>query len=107
MQALIGLFVASLMALPLVADASPRRTGVYQDRVIDNRLDPSAPTALTSVSRTLYINDCLPNGCTVTPGFDNSKTNRSSIANTTTTLTAYGWGADHWALLMNCVRDTF
>jgi hypothetical protein len=66
-----------------------------------------APSALTSVSHKLYLNDCMPNGCTVSPGADNSLTNRSSIAQTTVTLDAYSHGTDSWNELVACVRDTF
>ena len=80
---------------------------VWKNRVIDPApLDGSA-IALTSVSRKLYINDCMPNGCTVSPGTDNSLTNRSSIPESTVLLNKYPHGSAHWQQLVQCVKDTF
>src|SRR4051794_32248329 len=99
MRALTICFVASWM-VPALAQAAPK-LGVFQDRVIGN---PSTPTALTTVSRTLFVNDCMPAGCTVTVGNDNSRTNHSSIASGTNMLDAYKWGDDHWSRLIECVK---
>ena len=59
------------------------------------------------ISHTLYLNDCLPNGCLVQPGFDDSRTNHSSIAQQPSVLSAYGHGEAHWNELVACVRETF
>src|SRR6476619_1796932 len=40
----------------------------------------------TSVSHLVYLNNCMPNGCTVNPGFDDSLTNHSSIPSQTAQL---------------------
>lgn len=81
-------------------------TIVWQDRVITSDL-PEGSIALTSVSHTLYLNDCKPNGCTVSVGSDDSRTNRSSIPVSTVTLNAYGHSTAHWNSLVQCVKDTF
>ncbi len=79
---------------------------VWHDRVIPaDRASGAVP--LTTVSHTLYLNNCLPDGCTVSPGADNSLTNRSSIPNSPVTLDAWSWGDQHWNDLVACVKETF
>ncbi len=96
------------LALPAVATASPKSLVIWNNRVVGERpAGPAAPAALTSVSHTLYLNDCMPNGCTVSPGNDDSRTNRSSIPQSTTTLDAYKWGDASWNELVTCVKETF
>src|SRR5688500_4821905 len=94
----VGVVVAS------PASPAPKPPVVWQDRVIDE----GQVSRLTAVSHKLYLNDCRsPNGCTVSPGADNSITNRSSIPASTVTLDAYAHGDEHWNRLVDCVRDTF
>lgn len=63
---------------------------VWNSRIVDAR--PPATSRLSTVSHTLYLDDCLPNGCTVTPGNDDARTNRSSIVSGPSTLDAWSWG---------------
>lgn len=79
---------------------------VWQDRVIPYD-HTEGPVALSSVSRILYINDCKPNGCTVAVGTDDSRTDRSSIVDSTALLPAYHHGQAHWDSLVDCVKKTF
>jgi len=65
------------------------------------------PVPLTSVSHILYLNDCKPNGCNVTPGSDSSINNTSSIADTAVTLDAYNHSQTDWNNLVACVKETF
>lgn len=94
---------------PTVVAAEPitKRPIIWKNRVLEAPAATDGAIALASVSRKLYINDCKPNGCTVSPGNDNSLTNRSSIAESTVTLSQYGHGQEHWDKLVQCVRDTF
>ena len=97
-----GVLIASVVVIPTLAFADAKSVVVWKDRVFDD-----GPSESLSVSRKLYLNDCRPNGCTVTPGSDNSLTNHSSIPNGTVTLDAYSHGDAHWAQLVECVRATF
>lgn len=93
-------------ALPAAAHADVQKPLV----VWQNTVLPAPPTAgspALAISRTLYLNSCLPNGCTVTPGQDNALTNRSSIPNTAATLSPWKWGDPAWQDLVACVKDTF
>ncbi|MGE0547415.1 MAG: hypothetical protein AB7O24_21105 [Kofleriaceae bacterium] len=78
---------------------------VWKDRYIP--CDPFSPVGLTSSSHTLYVNDCMPNGCVVKSGSDSSFTNTSSIADTTVTLSPYMHGQAHWDSVIECLKETF
>ncbi|HEX5062529.1 MAG TPA: Ig-like domain-containing protein [Kofleriaceae bacterium] len=86
------------------AAAEPLPGVVWQNRVLAH---PQNASPLTSVSHILYLNDCKNNSCRVSPGADNSLTNRSSIAQSTVTLPAYPYSDAHWSSLVACVRETF
>jgi hypothetical protein len=59
------------------------------------------------VSNKLYVNDCRPNGCALQPGFDDSRSNHSSIAFNSTTMSAWPHSDALWDDLVACVRATF
>jgi hypothetical protein len=71
-----------------------------------HKLPPGA-TPFTSVSHLLYLNDCMPNGCTVRPGSDDSRTDHSSIAQNQVTLSAFSYGTAYWNDLVACVKQTY
>ncbi len=52
----------------------------------------------------LYLNRC-EGGETFTPGFNDSRTNRSSIINSTRTLPAYPYGDASWNQVVQCVSE--
>ena len=89
------------------ASAELKRPIVWKNRVVDATPVPGGAIALTSVSRKLYLNDCMPSGCSVSPGTDNSITNRSSIPETAVVLDPYPHGSNHWQQLVKCVEETF
>ncbi len=100
--------LAALVVLPALAQAetktSPKqfpKTGVWKNTVKNK----GAVAAFTPVSHVLYLNDCMPNGCTVNPGNDDSRTNSSSIAQNIRHLNAFPYG--YWDQLVDCVTDTF
>lgn len=103
----IGLVILA-MGLPAVAGAEPRSLSndVYLDRY-----DACPPDAgikfLTQSSHVLYINPCLPNGCAVTRGTDSSLTDTSSIASQDTTMSAWSYGPEAWATLVDCVKENY
>ncbi len=80
---------------------------VWRDRVIPCKPRPPGVTWLTTSSRILYVNDCKPNGCAVSASSqDSALTNRSSIAGANTTMSPYMHSDDHFAQVMQCVRET-
>lgn len=99
-------FVLAAVLLPTLAAAeAPLPTVVYKNRVKHAVTQPGTSSLL--VSRKVYVNDCRPNGCTVSPGNDDSRTNRSSIPESTVVLDAWPHGDDAWNDLMDCVKETF
>ncbi len=100
----VALAVLALVLAPAVASAeAPAPPVVWKNQV--RRAAPGVVPAL--VSNKLYLNDCRPNGCTVLPGFDDSRTNHSSIAATQVRLDAWSHGDAKWAELVQCVKETF
>ena len=104
-QALLSVVTLGLgLGTPSLASAENLPTVVYGNRV--HRV-PDGATPLASISHTLYLNNCLPNGCALLPGFDDSRTNHSSIAQGNVTLSAWPHGDPKWQQLVQCVKDTF
>ncbi len=71
-------------------------------------LPPSNTTPTTSAalaqSRVIYLNK---NGVTLTPGNNDSRTNRSTIATQATTIPAWNVSATTWNATVACMRDLF
>ncbi|HEU0036017.1 MAG TPA: MYXO-CTERM sorting domain-containing protein [Kofleriaceae bacterium] len=103
-----ALVTALLVGLPVVAAAdAPRaypKLGVWKNTV---KKLPDGVKPLTSVSHVLYLNDCRPNGCTVSPGGDDSRSDRSSIPVNTVVLSPFSYGDDYWNRLVQCVKETY
>ena len=97
------LLAGLVLGAPVVAHAERLPPVVWKNQV--RARPPGVAPAI--VSNKLYLNDCRPNGCTVFPGQDDSRTNRTSIAESQVTLDAWAHGDPLWADLVQCVRDTF
>jgi MYXO-CTERM domain-containing protein len=97
-------FLAAALAIPLTASATPFRDVIHGPA---KRLEPGQPRSFTKVSRTLFLNSCMPDGCTVSPGFDDARTNRSTIARAQTQMAAWPHGPQAWNTLVQCVRDMY
>lgn len=95
--------LAAVATLVTAAHAAPPRPVVWRDRV---HVAPPGTTPAV-VSNTLYLNDCRTGGCALVPGADDSRTNRSSIPQTSVTLDPWPHGDALWEDLVQCVRDTF
>lgn len=97
--------VLAAVLAPALAAAAPPRPVVYKNRVKPAIKEPG--TIAHALSRIVYVNDCRPNGCTLTPGVDDSRTNRSSIPQSTVVLDAWAHGDARWAEVIECVKETF
>jgi MYXO-CTERM domain-containing protein len=71
------------------------------------KLAPGERPARTTISNIIYINNCMPNGCNVRPGGDDSRSNTSSIAQRPVTLGAFPWGDAAWKNVVRCMQDTY
>ncbi|HEU4615886.1 MAG TPA: Ig-like domain-containing protein, partial [Kofleriaceae bacterium] len=69
----------------------------------------STPTVVNDIkavaqSRIIYLNK---NGVTLSPGDNDSRTNKSTIVNQTTSIAAWNVSAANWQSTVDCFRDLF
>jgi uncharacterized protein (TIGR03382 family) len=98
--------LAAATLLPLAAHAEPAFRDVVKQPA-RHALTGTQTSGFTDVSRIIYLNNCLPNGCDVAPGFDNSLTDHSSIPDHLSHLNGWPWGQDNWAALVQCMKDMY
>lgn len=65
-----------------------------------------SPHSNAASSNVIFMNKCT-GGCVVSPGQDDSRTNKSSIVSRSGTLPAFPYSADVWNQVMACMRQTF
>src|SRR5882672_1444588 len=98
---------AALLAASLVVSASAS-AAPFRDVVVQPpKHAANGPVRFAQVSHVIYLNPCLPNGCTVLPGFDDSRTDHSSIPQSQAPLAAYPWGSGRWNTLVQCVKHMY
>jgi MYXO-CTERM domain-containing protein len=102
--------IGILAALSATAAASPFEHGTFNDVVVGKApkhdVAAKAPGGFATVSRLIYLNRCA-GGCTVSPGFDDSRSDHSSIPHSVSHLAAFSWGDDSWNQLVQCVKDMY
>jgi len=101
----IGVVVLSL-GLASTAQATPRGTYIRVDETQAHVLPSDQPVPLPEAhgSHILYLNPCI-GGETFSPGYNDSRTNRSSIINGTRTLPQYPYGDASFNQVVQCVRE--
>lgn len=119
-----SLLVGTLFLLPAIASAESNAlrplkapgTAAYGDIVSGPEtinelkfarqlLPPVGPTASAlATSKVIYLNK---NGVTLSPGNNDSRTNRSTLAQQTTTLPAWNVSAATWTATVNCMKELF
>ena len=100
--------LAAILLAPLAAAAGPLPGDPgFADVVVQPPRHATGPRAFTQVSHLIYLNNCLPNGCTINPGNDDSRTQTSSIPQAQSHLEAWKWGPDNWNKLVQCVKDMY
>jgi hypothetical protein len=67
---------------------------------------PDPGTAELHSSSTIYLNRCS-GGCTITPGNEDSRTNKSSIINGTVNVREFNAGNSAWNAVVACVKDMY
>jgi hypothetical protein len=55
----------------------------------------------------LYLNDCKPAGCMLTPGTTDSRLNRTDLIGQPRTLQPYSGSAATWEAMVACVRENY
>lgn len=101
-----AVFLAATL-IPAIAAAEAPAPPMKDVVVHGARHAKPGQTAFTSVSHLIYLNSCMPNGCDVYPGDDNSLTQHSSIPQQQAHLAAWGWGQTNWNTLVQCVKDMY
>jgi MYXO-CTERM domain-containing protein len=102
--------IIALCALPLfvaqVAQAEDRP--LISDHGETVRLPPIPGLDIQSdhVSKILYLNRCA-NGCTITPGDSDARTNTSSILFNTSQISPWANGDNSWEVLVDCVKELY
>ena len=95
--------ILAALLVPAVAAAEPS----FRGDVVHGARHSTGSKHFTQVSRLIYMNNCLPNGCDVFPGEDDSLTQHSSIPQSNAHLAAWGYGQDSWNQLVQCVKDMY
>jgi len=63
-------------------------------------------TAPADAITTIFLDRC-DGGCSYTPGFDDSRTDVSSIVSQASAVSGFAWGDESWEAVVACVRDAF
>lgn len=71
------------------------------------RVEPSAALPAPGSGNVLYINDCKPAGCTISPGTTDSRTNKSNIVSQPRVLQPYAGDSATWDAMVTCVRENY
>ena len=102
-----ALLIVALLAVPAIAFAETPR---YRPTYIEGPLVPRPPISAPVSSRIIYMHRCPPAGCPIVKApflMDDSRQNKSGIAATNTTISAFTQSQETWNRLMSCVRATF
>jgi hypothetical protein len=99
-----ALVVASVALTALAHPAFAERPRTLVNLV---ELDPTTVPSIVN-SHVIYMNPCMPSGCSVSQGPTDSRTHHSDIIRVgQATLTAYPYGQSSWNSVMTCMRATF
>jgi MYXO-CTERM domain-containing protein len=91
--------VLSALSAPVLA--APRGTYIWAP---PDRVDVSNQRGHNS--NIIFLNRC-EGGCTITPGFEDSRQNTSSIIASTSFLDEFPYGDTAWASVITCVRQIY
>ena len=89
-----------LLLLPATAEAKAPRGSKL--RVPDTMVNAGTSTG----SRILYLNRCL-GGCELSPGFEDSRSNHSSIIKNSRNLSEFKHSEEDWREVVDCVRQLY
>ena len=60
-----------------------------------------------ATSNIIFLNNCQPSGCTISPGNENAAANKSSIVDQASQISAYTGSAASWTQVVSCVKATY
>ncbi|HEU0032338.1 MAG TPA: Ig-like domain-containing protein [Kofleriaceae bacterium] len=85
----------------------PQPTYRLQNPGLPVYVGPDAVHAAPGFSNIIYLNNCLPSGCQVSPGNNNSINNTSGIPSQPSVVQAWAYGDAVWQQVVQCVKDTY
>lgn len=100
----ILIVLTSSFALSGTAAAEDRPLPTYE--WVDPDLADIAVEPLSHNSNIIFLNRCQ-GGCTISPGYNDSRTNRSSAVNRTSTISEWRHGDAAWDRLVECVQAMY
>jgi hypothetical protein len=100
---LVPLVLAAVLAV-LPARAAPAgQRGTY--RRVELPVAPPLPAG-GGGNPVIFLDRCV-DGCTISPGSDDSRTSRSSIVSGTTHISEFDLGDQAWDVMVTCVNDVY
>lgn len=99
-----ALTVFALGILGSVASAAPRATYRWTDPSRIGATFQAPPP--DNVSHIIFLDNCQPNGCTLTPGSDGTQ-NQSDIVQGQSLVSAYQGSSSQWQQIVQCVQQTY
>ncbi len=99
-----GLFAVILSSASLAA----ADTATVQGRPTTTYIQvPAPPDGVAAVnSNVVYLNPCW-GGCTISPGFEDSTSQHSSIINSTANISQFNAGQAAWDQVVQCVKNQY
>jgi Bacterial Ig domain len=103
------LFVGVTLALVTAAAPAQAETQIWSRGYVWAGTGPvgSKQPAATVSSHVLFLNNCKTASCTLTPGSNDSRTNKSTVAEKTGTLAAFPYSDAVWNQVVDCVKATY
>ena len=102
--ATLGVVNASSIAAADVSETTrPQATYKVVDGPVYRGFD--VVHAAPGFSNVIYLNNCKPNGCRVTPGNDNSINNTSGIPSQTSTVPPWAFSDATWNQVVDFVKQ--
>ena len=98
----LGVMLGLAWAAGAARAEAPRGTVVWSDAT--SRLAPGPDDPLP---RLLYLNRCMPDGCEISPGEDDSRNDTSSIVGGLAYLPAFTQDETTWRAVVACVKKTY
>jgi len=94
------------------APANPLATPYSRPQPTYRFIDPGLPSfsgdgVSLAASNVIYLNNCKPNGCQLSPGNESAATNRSSIIDQTSTVQPFAYSDSTWQQVVECVKKTY
>ncbi len=105
MKRTLALTMLILGTVSSVAVAAPRGSYKWTNESMQGSL--YVPPNPAAVSHTIYLNNCKPNGCQLSPGNNNAPMNQSSIPNAASTVSAFSGTDATWQQVVSCVKQAY